>query len=110
MMEQLHQLYDILSVINPELNNHLDSHESGSMSFCFRWLLIWFKREFKIQDIYTLWEVLLTESLCKNFHILMCAAILDSEKEKIIRNDFGLTEILQVFIYIFIRKNYPLPI
>lgn len=34
-----------------------DSQDSGSLCFCFRWLLIWFKREFSFEDILTMWEV-----------------------------------------------------
>lgn len=34
-----------------------DSQDSGSLCFCFRWLLIWFKREFPFPDILRLWEV-----------------------------------------------------
>lgn len=34
-----------------------DSQDSGSLCFCFRWLLIWFKREFSFEDILSLWEV-----------------------------------------------------
>ena len=34
-----------------------DAQDSGSLCFCFRWLLIWFKREFSFQDILLLWEV-----------------------------------------------------
>lgn len=34
-----------------------DSQDSGSLCFCFRWLLIWFKREFSFEDILILWEV-----------------------------------------------------
>lgn len=35
----------------------LDSQDSGSLCFCFRWLLIWFKREFPFPDVLRLWEV-----------------------------------------------------
>lgn len=35
----------------------VDSQDSGSLCFCFRWLLIWFKREFPFEDILLLWEV-----------------------------------------------------
>lgn len=34
-----------------------DSQDSGSLCFCFRWLLIWFKREFPFPDVLRLWEV-----------------------------------------------------
>ena len=35
--------------------------ESGNLYFCFRWLLIWFKREFSFPDTCTLWEALWTK-------------------------------------------------
>lgn len=35
----------------------LESQDSGYLYFCFRWLLIRFKREFSFQDILRLWEV-----------------------------------------------------
>lgn len=40
-----------------ELCRPSDSQDSGSLCFCFRWLLIWFKREFPFEDILLLWEV-----------------------------------------------------
>lgn len=96
MKEQLHHLYCLLCTIEPELASYLDRHESNNMSFCFRWLLVWFKREFKYEDVFHLWEVLWTESLCKNFHLLICVAILDNEKETLMTKNFGFTEILKV--------------
>ena len=35
----------------------IEKHDSGNLYFCFRWLLICFKREFSFPDIMTLWEV-----------------------------------------------------
>ncbi|MGH0188827.1 UNVERIFIED_CONTAM: hypothetical protein FKN15_031837 [Acipenser sinensis] len=35
----------------------LESQDSGYLYFCFRWLLIHFKREFRFQDVLRLWEV-----------------------------------------------------
>lgn len=37
-----------------------------------------------------------TEQPCKNFHLLICLAILDTEKTTLIENKFGFTEILKV--------------
>lgn len=34
-----------------------ESHDSGNFYFCFRWILIHFKREFHFQEIHRLWEV-----------------------------------------------------
>lgn len=47
----------ILSLLFAEHRPPLDSQDSGSLCFCFRWLLIWFKREFPFPDILRLWEV-----------------------------------------------------
>merc|ERR1711915_938013 len=40
-------------------------------------------------------EVLWTKKPCKNFHLLVCAALLDSEKSAIMENKYGFTEILK---------------
>ncbi|CAJ0944974.1 unnamed protein product [Ranitomeya imitator] len=71
-----------------------DSKESGNLSFCFRWLLIWFKREFSFQDILLLWEVLWT-GLLPNFHLLIACGILDLEREALMNSNYGFNEILK---------------
>lgn len=95
MKTQLQHLYTLLHFATPQLAEYLESHESGNLYFCFRWLLILFKREFKFHDIMHLWEVLWTDLPCKNFHLLICMAILDKEKDTLMENEFGLTEILK---------------
>lgn len=110
-----------------------ESQDSGYLYFCFRWLLIRFKRELSFQDVLRLWEVgvlvqahdlsssglwwgggqhLLVEGSlpssgpqvmwthlpCHNFHLLVCCAILDSEKQKIMEENFGFNEILKVSV------------
>uniref|UniRef100_A0A914UJ48 Rab-GAP TBC domain-containing protein n=1 Tax=Plectus sambesii TaxID=2011161 RepID=A0A914UJ48_9BILA len=92
---QLMQLRDLLMIVNPRLANYLESHQSDNMYFCFRWVLIQFKREFSFSDIMRLWEVLWTDLPCENFHLLICVAILDKQMNFIIENKFGLTEILK---------------
>lgn len=95
MKTQLTQLHDLLAVALPKLSTYLDQHESGNLYFCFRWLIVLFKREFKFEDIMKLWEVLWTDLPCKNFHLLICAAILDTETNTLIENNYGLNEILK---------------
>lgn len=57
MKNQLFQLQSLVSFVDPLLANYLESHDSINMYFCFRWLLIVFKREFSFPDIMRLWEV-----------------------------------------------------
>lgn len=41
-------------------------------------------------------QVMWTELPCQNFHLLVCCAILDSEKQKIMEENYGFNEILKV--------------
>ncbi|XP_068097463.1 TBC1 domain family member 17 isoform X2 [Hyperolius riggenbachi] len=95
MKKQLAQLNLLLRVLDPMLCDFLDSKDSGNLSFCFRWLLIWFKREFSFQDILLLWEVLWTGLPCPNFHLLIACGILDLEREALMNSDYGFNEILK---------------
>lgn len=95
MKTQLAQMHTLMHFVDPELCSYLESHDSGNFYFCFRWLLIVFKREFSFPDIQRLWEVLWTDKPCKNYHLLICLAILDTERATLMENRFGFTEILK---------------
>uniref|UniRef100_A0A1A8KV11 TBC1 domain family member 15 n=1 Tax=Nothobranchius kuhntae TaxID=321403 RepID=A0A1A8KV11_NOTKU len=95
MKKQLDQLSILLKALDPELFDFLDSQDSGSLCFCFRWLLIWFKREFSFEDILTLWEVLWTRLPCDNFHLLIACAILKSQRGELIGSNHDFNTILK---------------
>ncbi|XP_051886176.1 TBC1 domain family member 15 isoform X2 [Pristis pectinata] len=95
MKTELSQLSTLLKLLDLGFWNYLESQESGYLYFCFRWLLIRFKREFSFQDTLRLWEVTWTGLPCQNFHLLICCAILDTEKQKIMENHYGFNEILK---------------
>uniref|UniRef100_A0A8C0LJB4 TBC1 domain family member 17 n=1 Tax=Canis lupus dingo TaxID=286419 RepID=A0A8C0LJB4_CANLU len=95
MKRQLGQLLLLLRVLDPPLCDFLDSQDSGSLCFCFRWLLIWFKREFPFPDVLRLWEVLWTGLPGPNLHLLVACAILDMERDTLMLSGFGSNEILK---------------
>ncbi|XP_072298826.1 TBC1 domain family member 17 [Eucyclogobius newberryi] len=95
MKKQLLQLSLLLRALDPELCDFLDSQDSGSLCFCFRWLLIWFKREFSFEDILILWEVLWTRFPCENFHLLVACSILESQRGELIGSDHDFNTILK---------------
>ncbi|XP_054775082.2 TBC1 domain family member 15-like isoform X3 [Lytechinus pictus] len=95
MKRQLIQLNSLLQVIEPKFYSYLQSKESSNLYFCFRWLLIHFKREFTIENIMKLWEVIWTQLPCKNFHLLICVAILNGEKDIMERDDYDFNDILK---------------
>ncbi|XP_060779773.1 TBC1 domain family member 15 isoform X2 [Neoarius graeffei] len=95
MKTQLIQLSTLLRLLDLAFWNYLEAQDSGYLYFCFRWLLIRFKRELYFQDVLRLWEVMWTGLPCQNFHLLVCCAILDSEKQKIMDRHYGFNEILK---------------
>ncbi|XP_062403517.1 TBC1 domain family member 15 isoform X1 [Sardina pilchardus] len=95
MRTQLVQLSALLRLLDLAFWNYLEAQDSGYLYFCFRWLLIRFKRELHFQDVLRLWEVMWTGLPCQNFHLLVCCAILDSEKQKIMDRHYGFNEILK---------------
>lgn len=42
-----------------------------------------------------------TDLPCKNFHLLLCCAILESEKQQIMEKHYGFNEILKVVTTLF---------
>nr|KAF6498115.1 TBC1 domain family member 15 [Rousettus aegyptiacus] len=95
MKTQLIQLSTLLRLLDSGFCSYLESQDSGYLYFCFRWLLIRFKREFSFLDILRLWEVMWTGLPCKNFHLLLCCAVLESEKQQIMEKHYGFNEILK---------------
>ncbi|KAM9313082.1 TBC1 domain family member 15 [Gastrophryne carolinensis] len=95
MKTQLVQLSTLLSLLDSGFCSYLESQDSGYLYFCFRWLLIRFKREFSFHDILRVWEVIWTDLPCQNFHLLICCGILEAEKKQIMEQNYGFNEILK---------------
>ncbi len=97
--QQLSDLKEILEFVDSKFSLYLEKNDSSNMYFCFRWILILFKREFQFPEIMRMWEVLWTELPCKNFHLLICIAILQMKRDVIMSNNFGFNEILKVIYF-----------
>lgn len=95
MKRNLSDLNKLLAIANPRLNNYFKTTQSDNMYFCFRWLLVWFKREFTNEDIYELWEILWTNLPCANFHLFISLAILDDQQNIFIDRKYEFNEILK---------------
>jgi TBC1 domain family member 15 len=101
---QLSNLKILLEFVDSKFSLYLEKNDSSNMYFCFRWILILFKREFTFPDIMKLWEILWTDLPCKNFHLIICIAILLQNKDNIMGNNYGFNEILKVILYL--KKKY----
>lgn len=95
MKRQLQDVNSLTALANPRLYRYFEEHGAENMYFCFRWLLVWFKREFSHSDVLTLWEVLWTKLPCINFHLIFSVAILDDQTNIFIAHQFEFNEILK---------------
>ncbi|KAI9237909.1 hypothetical protein MVEG_06315 [Podila verticillata NRRL 6337] len=95
MQSQLETLGKLIQTLDPKLYKHLEKCEALNLFFCFRWFLIWFKREFEWVDIMRLWEVLFSDHLSTQFHLFVAMAILDKHRDVMMDHLQGFDEILK---------------
>lgn len=95
MRQQLVTLDHLVQLMDPKLYAHLASADSTNFFFFFRMLLVWFKREFKWDDILILWETLWTNYLSSQFHIFIALAILERHRNVIMDHLKQFDEVLK---------------
>ncbi|KAJ1904761.1 GTPase activating protein, partial [Coemansia sp. IMI 209127] len=84
MQDELTTLANLIEIANPQLFQHLEKCDASNMFSCYRWLLIWFKREFSFENILKLWEVLWTDYLTDRFVLFVALAVLQRHSDIII--------------------------
>ncbi|KAI8377201.1 rab-GTPase-TBC domain-containing protein [Choanephora cucurbitarum] len=97
MHRQLQTLNTLLRFMDPSLHKRLEETGTDNLFFCFRWLLVWFKREFDWEDVIRLWEVLWTDYLTDQMIIFVALAVIETHRDKIMSE---LTEFDEVLRYI----------
>ncbi|KAG0168373.1 GTPase activating protein [Apophysomyces sp. BC1034] len=95
MHKQLVIMDAMIQFMDPSLSKHFKRTDSFNLFFCFRWLLVWFKREFAWDDMMILWEVLWTDHLSNKFHLFVALSILDQHRDVIIDYLKNFDEILK---------------
>ncbi|KAJ7452509.1 rab-GTPase-TBC domain-containing protein [Mycena galericulata] len=95
MKKQLLALQELIEVMDPELYRHLEKTDGLNLFFCFRWVLIAFKREFPFDDVLRLWEVLWTDYYSNEFVLFVALAVLESHRDVILRYLVEFDEILK---------------
>lgn len=95
MKQQLENLGKLVQYLFPEFWEFLVKKEAQNLFCCFRWILISFKRDFGLGDTLILWEVLWTQTLTPHFKLFICLAILEREKDIMMKEDYDFNEILK---------------
>ncbi|CAM6103717.1 unnamed protein product [Calypogeia fissa] len=83
MHSQLLALSKLVQLLDGPLHDYFKQADCLNYFFCFRWILIQFKREFDYDNVLRLWEVLWSHYLSEHFHLYICVALLKRHRRKI---------------------------
>ena len=98
MQWQLTAIGKLLKVVDRHLWDYFEQMDGLNFFFCFRWILVRFKREFEYPDILTLWEVLWTCPFADNgldYHLWMCVYLLHSKRSTIVNEEMKNDDLLK---------------
>eukprot|EP00193_Tetraselmis_chui_P017368 CAMPEP_0177782312 /NCGR_PEP_ID=MMETSP0491_2-20121128/18382_1 /TAXON_ID=63592 /ORGANISM="Tetraselmis chuii, Strain PLY429" /LENGTH=709 /DNA_ID=CAMNT_0019302567 /DNA_START=173 /DNA_END=2302 /DNA_ORIENTATION=+ len=98
MHSQLLALRQLVALLDPQLHAFLEAKDCLNYFFCFRWVLIQFKREFAFDAVLRLWEALWTRHLSDHFHLFMCVAVLEQHRRCIMRDSTDFDALLKFCI------------
>nr|GMC64442.1 TBC1 domain family member 15-like [Ipomoea batatas] len=95
MHSQLFALCKLVELLDSPLHNYFNQKDCLNYFFCFRWILIQFKREFEFEKTMRLWEVLWTHYLSEHLHLYVCVAVLKRYRSKIIGEQMDFDTLLK---------------
>lgn len=108
MRRELLLLQKLVAELCPQLYGYLRDLDALHLFFCFRWILVCFKREFSLDDVLRLWDALWAAQwtdgsgqgwpLCTNFELFVSLAILESHSPLMMRHLRSFDEVL-MFIH-----------
>ncbi|XP_061350713.1 uncharacterized protein LOC133295863 isoform X2 [Gastrolobium bilobum] len=95
MHSQLFALSKLVELLDGQLHNYFKQRDCLNYFFCFRWILIQFKREFDYEKTMRLWEVLWTHYPSEHLHLYVCVAVLKRYRNKIMGEEMDFDTLLK---------------
>ncbi|SCU96312.1 LAME_0F15830g1_1 [Lachancea meyersii CBS 8951] len=95
--DQMLTLTDLCQLMLPKMSDHLAKCDSSNLFFCFRMLIVWFKREFEFDDVCSIWEVFLTDFYSSQFQLFFMLAILQKNSVPVMQNLDQFDQVLKFF-------------
>uniref|UniRef100_A0A8C3YEW8 TBC1 domain family member 21 n=1 Tax=Catagonus wagneri TaxID=51154 RepID=A0A8C3YEW8_9CETA len=84
--KNLDMLDVLISFLDPVFADHLQGKGAGAVQSLFPWFCLCFQRAFKtFDDVWRLWEVLLTGKPCRNCQVLVAYSMLQMLREQVLR-------------------------
>eukprot|EP01062_Namystynia_karyoxenos_P033880 TRINITY_DN2486_c0_g1_i1.p1 TRINITY_DN2486_c0_g1~~TRINITY_DN2486_c0_g1_i1.p1 ORF type:complete len:1025 (+),score=306.39 TRINITY_DN2486_c0_g1_i1:138-3212(+) len=95
MTAELQHFAELVRAADPELHCHLAGADALNFYFCFRWVLVQFKREFAFADVLRLWDVLWACPFTRSWHLFLGCTLLRLSKGQIVEHAMGFDEVLK---------------
>lgn len=95
MALQLRAVEVLTHAFIPPLYSHLQKQGATNMCFCFRWLLVLFKREFAVEQVVRIWDVIFACPFSDRYEIIMTTAMLRAASDQIIDHSMQFDELLK---------------
>ncbi|XP_011519584.1 TBC1 domain family member 21 isoform X4 [Homo sapiens] len=93
--KNLDMLSTLITFLDPVFAEHLKGKGAGAVQSLFPWFCFCFQRAFKsFDDVWRLWEVLLTGKPCRNFQVLVAYSMLQMVREQVLQESMGGDDIL----------------
>eukprot|EP01102_Stenamoeba_stenopodia_P006631 TRINITY_DN1830_c0_g1_i8.p1 TRINITY_DN1830_c0_g1~~TRINITY_DN1830_c0_g1_i8.p1 ORF type:complete len:604 (-),score=141.42 TRINITY_DN1830_c0_g1_i8:24-1835(-) len=83
IQKHLSILADLIRQTDGKFYSYLKSKDCLSMLFCFRWLLIIFKREFELNELKPMWEAVWSDYYSSTYQLFIALAILRRTRKHI---------------------------
>ncbi|EPS72188.1 hypothetical protein M569_02568, partial [Genlisea aurea] len=95
MHSQFFALSKLVELLDRQLHKYLEARDCLNYFFCFRWILIQFKREFDYDSMMRLsGDVYVCVQKC-HLHFYVCVAILKKHRSKIIKEEMSFDTLLK---------------
>lgn len=95
MAQQLRAVEVLTHAFVPPLYTHLQKQQATNMCFCFRWLLVLFKREFPVESVVRIWDVIFSCPFTDRYEVILTTALLRAASEQIIDHAMQFDELLK---------------
>lgn len=78
MNQQLCCLLDTISKLDPIVYQHLIAIDATNMFFCYRMFLVLFRREFRLSQVFAVWEALFSHNFGPAMHIFVAFGFMET--------------------------------
>ncbi|XDB54800.1 PREDICTED: TBC1 domain family member 21 isoform X3 [Capra hircus] len=93
--KNLDMLNTLIDFLDPVFAEHLKGKGAGAVPSLFPWFCLCFQRAFKtFDDVWRLWEVLLTGKPCRNFQVLVAYSMLQMVRPQVLQESMTGDDIL----------------